>query len=652
MAQDCSAYVSAEDLVAAKESIVHIEHVATSKDAEGNPALEVTDEIRGVAVTNTTLDGLFSDIGFKSVNGSFEDGGTLVNRWDTLLYEADGSFYQWMGELPKTVPAGSSPFDAQGNLIAGWEDRSDLNLRTDLKSTNGSTLIGTNHRGTLQKDLDAIDRRPDGYAGGITDVLANGNDVEINKDYSISSRIDVEANQVVKGEGGVVTVTNTTAPAFFADGKSTGIAKDNIQIRDVRIQGSVVPEGGAAYGVFIRDGYRPVIDGLDGNGFTGSAIITGTKAAHISKVHCKESWYHPDLVAGGYGVLIGQSSEWILDGVQFYAENENNGRHLLYITSGTGTGVGDGLTNNVIATNLIGKYSNKNNRNMIPINMRQHNRRVLSNFVLDGANAGVSYFTENGAIQDGITTNGIVNAYKYEQGTPTYSISQAFVNGYGCNGFIESNLNIRVRLKSGVPGLTGVDTVAYKVAGTFQILSNILTQVPALGYPFIFEAGCNNILVSNVVDAVGSDDVSGATVSAMFRFLGPCSNIKITGIQTARPMFYAPGSAYGGLDKVTDMTVDYPRKARIVVSGGAATKNDSEFILGNITLNSTGMDIAMPSHVTQAAVEAAIVNCVGPYQAVITSYANKLLSIKTYTIAGAVLNPQTTAVVVNIILSS
>lgn len=135
MADSCAQYISADDLKEAKESILHIEHVATSKDANGNPALVVTDSIRGVGYTNATLDGLFSDIGFKPVNGSFEDGGTLVNRWDVLLYETNGAFYQWVGAIPVgglVVSAGSSPFDSSGGLLPGWVDQSDLTLRSDL----------------------------------------------------------------------------------------------------------------------------------------------------------------------------------------------------------------------------------------------------------------------------------------------------------------------------------------------------------------------------------------------------------------------------------------------------------------------------------------------------------------------------------------
>lgn len=142
MADSCGSYVSADDLKAAKQSILHIEHVATSTDANGNPALVVTDTIRDNDVTNTTLDGLFSDIGFKPVTGSFQAGGTLNNRWEVLLNTADNNYYQWFGVLPKIVPAGSTPASTGGVGPGAWVNQTDLTLRTDLKSKVGYSTIG------------------------------------------------------------------------------------------------------------------------------------------------------------------------------------------------------------------------------------------------------------------------------------------------------------------------------------------------------------------------------------------------------------------------------------------------------------------------------------------------------------------------------
>ena len=126
MADSCGAYVSADDLKAAKESILHIEHVATSKDANGNPALVVTDDIRGEDYTNTTLDGLrslyneaISKIGFVTKD-SFEDGATLNNPVEVLRWKSNGVYYRWDGDFPKTVPAGSTPLTSGGEGQGAW----------------------------------------------------------------------------------------------------------------------------------------------------------------------------------------------------------------------------------------------------------------------------------------------------------------------------------------------------------------------------------------------------------------------------------------------------------------------------------------------------------------------------------------------------
>lgn len=138
---NCNDYISADDLKTGKQAILHIEHVAKSRDAAGNPALEVTDTIRGESVTNKTLDGFFGSIGFKPTDGSFEGGGTINHRWEVLIYEAEGNYYQWMGTLPKVVPVGSTPATTGGISPTGWVNQTDLTLRTQLAGPNGYLLI-------------------------------------------------------------------------------------------------------------------------------------------------------------------------------------------------------------------------------------------------------------------------------------------------------------------------------------------------------------------------------------------------------------------------------------------------------------------------------------------------------------------------------
>ncbi|WKV24564.1 tail fibers protein [Escherichia phage vB_EcoS_PJ16] len=140
---NCNDYISADDLKTGKQAILHIEHVAKSRDATGKPALEATDTIRGESVTNKTLDGFFSSVGFKPADGSFEGGSTINHRWETLLYESEGNYYQWMGMLPKIVPPGSTPATTGGIDATHWVNQTDLMLRSDLNKSNGLSYIGT-----------------------------------------------------------------------------------------------------------------------------------------------------------------------------------------------------------------------------------------------------------------------------------------------------------------------------------------------------------------------------------------------------------------------------------------------------------------------------------------------------------------------------
>ena len=76
---------------------------------------------------------------------SFQAGATLtlpnqVLRWK--LPDGDGDYYRWDGELPKVVPAASTP-ESTGGIGAGkWLSVGDAVLRTELSESDGSTLVG------------------------------------------------------------------------------------------------------------------------------------------------------------------------------------------------------------------------------------------------------------------------------------------------------------------------------------------------------------------------------------------------------------------------------------------------------------------------------------------------------------------------------
>ena len=169
---NCNDYISADDLKTGKQAILHIEHVAKSRDAAGNHALGVTDIIRGQSVTNKTLDGLenlynqaISQVGYITMD-SFEDGATLTLPNQVLRYEATGEYYRWDGVFPKIVPAGSTP-DSTGEVKLGaWVSVGDSSLRSEISGKTGLSTIG---KFNSIADL----RNFDGYLSIINGSLVN-----------------------------------------------------------------------------------------------------------------------------------------------------------------------------------------------------------------------------------------------------------------------------------------------------------------------------------------------------------------------------------------------------------------------------------------------------------------------------------------------
>lgn len=271
MADSCAQYVSTDDLKAAKESILHIEHVATSKDANGNPARVVTDPIRGVGYTNATLDGLFSDIGFKPVNGSFEDGGTLVNRWDVLLYETNGGFYQWMDALPHSVPAGSSPFNSSGQLINGWEDRSELVLRRDLAEKTGSSLIGYENKNS--NNIESVERALD----KLNETIIYAQDYGVVADNMTNNTTALSALSAA-----VTAMTDSVVKVVFPRGIILCGAQKQANASGLGYSFEPVYEATGLRGYFCVDG-RQGITILEGYGTT-IKLVSGLKTGSFDPV--------------------------------------------------------------------------------------------------------------------------------------------------------------------------------------------------------------------------------------------------------------------------------------------------------------------------------------------------------------------------------
>lgn len=141
---DCKSYVSEEDIKALKESELHIEHVARSRNLAGEKVLSVTDTIRGEKVTNRTLDGLeelyqsaLSNIGYQQM-GDYKPGITIEGR-NQIVFE-NGSWYIYRGDIPHVTTGATLTEDggiwSEENPDGMWVLVYNKNIEIDLAKMN------------------------------------------------------------------------------------------------------------------------------------------------------------------------------------------------------------------------------------------------------------------------------------------------------------------------------------------------------------------------------------------------------------------------------------------------------------------------------------------------------------------------------------
>ena len=137
-------------LVDLQNTKVRIDHFAELID--GTPSGTSTNPITGV--THPTYEKVIKDLGFIPASFTFVTGGTLsVTDADKCIYNpapaGDDNWYSWGGTLPHAVAPGTDPAAAG----SGYTPRTDLALRSQLASNDGSLLIGTPSGYTQQEML-------------------------------------------------------------------------------------------------------------------------------------------------------------------------------------------------------------------------------------------------------------------------------------------------------------------------------------------------------------------------------------------------------------------------------------------------------------------------------------------------------------------
>ncbi|RTY17556.1 tail fiber/spike domain-containing protein, partial [Morganella morganii] len=86
---------------------------------------------------------------------SFEKGAVITSRYQALHWQSKGEYYRWDGDLPKTVPAGSTPESAGGVGVGKWVGVGDASLRGDLNKNTGVNLIGG--KGDIPSKFDSLE---------------------------------------------------------------------------------------------------------------------------------------------------------------------------------------------------------------------------------------------------------------------------------------------------------------------------------------------------------------------------------------------------------------------------------------------------------------------------------------------------------------
>ncbi|ELY5911775.1 hypothetical protein SNN68_003955 [Cronobacter sakazakii] len=595
--------------------------------------------------------------------GTFQAGATISLPNQILKDTTDGEYYRWDGPLPKVIPAGSTPASTGGTGVGAWISVGDSTLRSMLASSTGAGLIGTNHRGTLAADLNAIDRRPDGYATGVAGVLSNGRDVEIDKDISTNSNTylpemqsrmvyRLDSNQFVEGRGGKVTDTSGKSAVYGMLGTDAA-PTTNVTINDIQAGGTSSPtdntnEAISSFALLTRYTKNLIVRGVRSfAGLAGGVYVSQARNAIVNDVITEKQVYHTgDDVGGGragYSVLTDNAKETIINNVMQTVEAAPNGRHLLYMSTGSG---GDTNGNvNVIANNMIGRWIGRDDRNQWMLAIRASQRFILNNAIQEGGNGGMIFNDENNNITDYIASNMVFQTIKYAAGVPVYAVGQGQSPTYKSNRWLITNQNIYAVPKDSTVGRT--DIIAFNISGNNGMLSNAVITCPGESTPILVghdTQSVQNITIANIHDNIGGG--SSGTPAPLIAFTGSAvSNITVRGITTSRsPMFLR-------LAVVTDLTVDFTRKARINFSNGSVTKTDIETITGTVTPLSTGFTIQFPSHVTQKAVENCTVRLTNGGQCNVAAYGNKSITVNTYTAAGAVYNMLTvTAATVEIVL--
>ncbi|QBQ73026.1 tail fiber protein [Hafnia phage vB_HpaA_yong1] len=135
--------LTASDLTNAELQAIHIaeegrdqtvdlaKEYADAAGSSAGSAKDSEDEARRIAAI--VKEGLLGYI----TRRSFEKGFNVTTWSEVLLWEEDGEYYRWDGDLPKTVPVGSTPASTGGVGLGAWVSVGDATVLPWIKEKTG-----------------------------------------------------------------------------------------------------------------------------------------------------------------------------------------------------------------------------------------------------------------------------------------------------------------------------------------------------------------------------------------------------------------------------------------------------------------------------------------------------------------------------------
>lgn len=268
------------------------------------------------------------DYGYVTID-SFELGATLTQRNQALRHAEDGKLYRWAGDLPKTVPASSTPENSGGFGANAWLEVSDTALRQDIISGDLVTdkavkvlpvMVGAIERSQASKNADLIHAKDFG--------LVNSAFV----DNTAKMRAALSANGVLNLEKGAtyliheavlikdsISGINGNGAKIIFDREQTSISaydesnafynydrKNPLFIRDLELEYTGTFDKGGSYdgqvsGIDIRAGQA--FSGLSfknitASGFNRAGIQIAQGGEYINNVVVEDCYLHHNRVAG------------------------------------------------------------------------------------------------------------------------------------------------------------------------------------------------------------------------------------------------------------------------------------------------------------------------------------------------------------------